>query len=104
MPAVNSGIGRFTLTPQAAQWTDQNYEPSGNLAIPVLTLHTSRDPVAPIFNETILAATVANAGFSANLLQRTVSRYGHCTLAPSEIMTALSDLAGWVQTGIKPAS
>ena len=104
MPAVNSGIGRFTITPQAAQWTDQNYEPSGNLAIPVLTLHTSRDPVAPIFNETILAAKVASAGSSANLLQRTVSRYGHCTFAPSEIVTALSDLAGWVQTGIKPAS
>jgi len=104
MPALNAGVHRFTLAPNASQWLVQNYEPSGALSIPVLTLHTTRDPVVPAFHETILGTLAATAGSSGNLLQRSVDRYGHCTFTGAEMLTALGDLASWVDTGVKPAN
>lgn len=104
MPALNAGVDRFTLAPNASQWLVQNYEPSGALSIPVLTLHTTRDPVVPAFHETILGTRAATAGSSGNLLQRSVDRYGHCTFTGAEMLTALGDLASWVDTGVKPTN
>lgn len=104
MPALNAGVQRYTLAPNASQWLNHNSEPSGQLSIPVLTLHTTRDPVVPFFHEGLLAANAAQAGSTANLLQRSVDRYGHCTFTGPEMLTALGDLATWVETGIKPAS
>jgi pimeloyl-ACP methyl ester carboxylesterase len=103
MPAVNAGIGRFQITADASQWLDHNYEPTGMLQIPVITLHVDRDPVAPLFHRDDYGSTVGNAGAMANLLQRTISAYGHCALGGSDIISALNDLTGWVETGIKPA-
>ena len=104
MPGLNAGVARFTLADNASQWLEHNYEPSGNLAIPVMTLHTTRDPVVPFFHEGMLADKASTSGSSANLLQRSVNRYGHCTFQLSEMTTALNDLAGWINTGIKPAN
>ena len=103
MDALNAGVERFTLASNAAQWLEHNYEPSGALSIPVLTLHTTRDPVVPFFHETIFGIKAAQSGSSASLLQRSVSRYGHCAFALPEMVAALGDLAGWVDSGIKPA-
>jgi len=103
MPALNAGVQRFTLAPNASQWLEHNYEPTGALGIPVITLHTTRDPVVPIFHEGILAVKVDGTGSSANLLQRSVNRYGHCTFQLSEMTGALNDLNTWISTGIKPA-
>jgi pimeloyl-ACP methyl ester carboxylesterase len=103
MGAVNAGVERFDLAANANAWLRHNYEPSGDLSIPVITLHTTRDPVVPFFHEGLLAAQVAQRGATANLMQRSFSRYGHCTFAIPEMLTALNDLATWVDTGVKPA-
>jgi hypothetical protein len=97
-------VGRYALAPNAAQWLDHNTETSGQLSIPVITLHTTRDPVVPLFHEGLLAGKAASAGSTGNLLQRSVDRYGHCSFTPTEMLTALGDLTTWVETGITPAS
>ena len=104
MPALNAGVQRFTLAPNASQWLNHNYEPTGDLDIPVITLHTTRDPVVPFFHEGMLASNAANTGSSANLLQRSYNRYGHCSFQLSEMTGALNDLNTWISTGIKPAN
>jgi pimeloyl-ACP methyl ester carboxylesterase len=104
MGPLNTSVERFSLAANANAWLRHNYEPSGDLAIPVLTLHTTRDPVVPFFHEGLLAAQVAQRGAGANLLQRSISRYGHCTFAIPEMLTSLNDLATWVDTGVKPAA
>jgi hypothetical protein len=38
------------------------------------------------------------------LLQRAVTRYGHCTFTGSELISAFGDLVGWANTGVKPAA
>lgn len=100
---VNARVTRYQSTPDARAFLDQYYEPDGNLAIPVLTLHTTRDPVVPVFHEDLYRNKVAAAGKLDFLQQRRVTRYGHVTFTPAEIVAAFLDLASWVETGHKPA-
>jgi pimeloyl-ACP methyl ester carboxylesterase len=102
LDALNAGARHFDETPDAANYLNRYYETTGDLRIPTLSIHTSRDPVVPIFHEGILATRAATAGAAANLAQRTISRYGHCTFTPAEMAEAFRDLAGWVETGRKP--
>ena len=100
---LNAGVGRFAADPSALNYLDHYYEPTGDIQVPTLTLRTSRDPVLPGFNQLAFGATVAAAGQSDLLVQRTVDRYGHCNFLPGELAQAFSDLVLWAEHGIKPA-
>ena len=63
------------------------------------SIHPSRGPVVPVFHEQLYADRAAATG---NLVQRTISRYGHCTFTSGEMVKAFRDLAGWVETGTRP--
>jgi len=73
------------------------------LHIPMVMLSTSRDPVVPGFHQTAYRNAVAASGRSDLLVQRSITRYGHCVFTPAEIAKAFTDLVGWVEFGIKPA-
>src|SRR5438270_9307969 len=47
--ALNLGVERFAAQRDAVEYLEHNYDPSGNLNIPVLTLHNALDPVVPMF-------------------------------------------------------
>ena len=98
-----TGVERFVAAPDAANYFDHYYTPTGNLRIPTLTLHTLFDPIAPFAHEGHYAATVAGAGASEWLTQRSVARYGHCSINAAETMSAFDALVGWVNGGPKPA-
>jgi pimeloyl-ACP methyl ester carboxylesterase len=99
--ALNAGVARFVSDPSAVNYMEHYYTPSGELRIPVLTLHKIRDPLVPILHEEEYAKTVQGAGASQYLLQRTVDGFGHCGFLPAET-TAFSALVQWVETGVKP--
>jgi len=103
LQAINAGADRFDATPDALQYLDKYYDPSGQLTIPMLMLSTSRDPVAPAFHEAAYANAVAAHGSSDLLVSRTIARYGHCNFTPSELAAAFTDLVSWVEFGITPA-
>ena len=102
-----TGIARYSATPDALNYLDKYYQPTGALTIPTLALHTNEDPFVPTrkhiaeFNK-----LVSDAGAGDLLLQRKVpgKTFGHCTFNTSEMTTAFDDLATWVRTGVKPAS
>jgi pimeloyl-ACP methyl ester carboxylesterase len=99
---LNARVMRFTETPDAANYLARYYEPTGELSIPVLSIHTTRDPVVPFFHESVYGARVAAAGSSGLLSQRSISRYGHCTFTIGEMTNAFSALSQWVATGAPP--
>jgi pimeloyl-ACP methyl ester carboxylesterase len=101
--ALNAGVDRFASTPDAMNFGEHYYQPDGNLSIPVLTLHTTRDPGVPLWHEAIYADIVAAQGRSDWLVQRSFDRFGHCTFTLPEQVTALEDLVRWAETGVKPA-
>jgi len=102
LQAINAGIERFDASPSALNALEHNYEPSGDLRIPMLMISDARDPVAPAFNQVAYGAAVAAAGASDLLVQRQVPVYGHCVFTPTQLATAFADLVAWSQFGIKP--
>jgi len=95
-------VARFSSTADARTWMDHYGEPSGELRIPVLTIHNTRDPVVPFFHEALLADAVSARGFSDNLVQRSKNSYGHASFTPDELLQNFQDLVHWVDTGVKP--
>jgi pimeloyl-ACP methyl ester carboxylesterase len=93
--ALNAGVARFTA--DAAALTAMNeFETSGNLQVPVVTLHTTGDPIVPFAQQALYAAKVARAGATARLAQNAVERYGHCNFEAGELLGAFSSLMGRV--------
>jgi len=101
---VNAAVKRFESTPDAQNFLDRNYEPTGELRIPTVSIHTALDPAVPLFHEDTLRARATRAGSADMLLQRTTPAYGHCTFQLSEMQGAFNALESWVRTGVKPAS
>jgi pimeloyl-ACP methyl ester carboxylesterase len=99
---LNDGIRRFEADRAALNYLEHNYSPSGRIGVPVLTLHTTRDPIVPFAHETLFGATVAGAKRSNLLVQVPINRWGHCNMTPAEIQAAFGSLVQWVETGVKP--
>ena len=99
---INGSIARYTATPAAVAWLEGNYEPTGQLRIPMLTLHNRFDPLVAFSHEAAYAAKANGAGFGANLVQRSVNNYGHCNFGAGSAATTaatVQDLVNWVTTG-----
>jgi pimeloyl-ACP methyl ester carboxylesterase len=99
---INFAAKHFDQTPDAANYLRNYYEPTGALTTPMVSIHTTRDPVVPFFHETLYAGLTSGAGASSQLVQRSIARYGHCTFTVPEMTKAFRDLAGWVETGVRP--
>jgi pimeloyl-ACP methyl ester carboxylesterase len=98
----NQVVGRFTATPDALAWLANNYEPTGDLRIPMITFHKVRDRLVPFRHEAAYLARVSAAGETGNLLQRNANDFGHCEREVADVMKDFGDLVQWVNTGVKP--
>ena len=99
---INAAVARYESTADARAWMDHYGEPSGDLRIPVLTIHNTRDPVVPFFHEGLLASAVAASGNGDNLVQRSKNSYGHVDFTTNELAQNFLDMVHWVDTGVKP--
>jgi len=104
---INASVRRYSIAPDAAAYLDHNYETSGRLLVPAITLHMRWDPIAPLFHEVVYAEKVAANGRPDLLEQRTIDKYGHPGAPPigdeilaPEIADAFDDLVDRA----KPAS
>jgi hypothetical protein len=102
LAAINGGAGRFAASPSALNYLAHEYDPSGDLRIPMLMLSTARDPLVPGFHQTSYLEAVAATGRSDLLVPRQIDRYGHCVFTPTDLASAFADLAAWVEFGIRP--
>ena len=101
----NGTVQRVTADPQGRHRNGISNVPptTGDLRIPMLTLHTVGDLFVPFHMEQEYARRVAAKGRSNLLVQRATRDYGHCTFTPTELVTTFVDLVKWVEAGIKPA-
>ncbi len=101
----NAAVQRLTADPQARRRNGlANVPPTtGDLRIPMLTLHTLGDLFVPFHMEQEYARRVAARGRSHNLVQRATRDYGHCSFTPAELVAGFSDLVKWVEGGVTPA-
>lgn len=99
---LNDGIVRVSAD-VAARMSPFNPAVTGDLPVPVLTMHNLGDLFVPFHNEIVYAAEVAAHGKSDLLVQRAIRGVNHCGFTTLEYETAFADLVTWVETGIKPA-
>src|SRR3954471_6794683 len=102
--ASNAGVARYDSPPDAQNYLERNYTPTGNLTIPVVSVHNLCDPLVPFFHEGVLNGAASAAGGSANLLQRAIPNWGHCNFSTPLVVSSLTSLAEWVRSGTKPTS
>lgn len=101
--ALNAGVERVSGTLQGLNYLFRYYQPSGQIRIPTVTLHTTRDPLVPFWHEAVYLQLAILHRRQGLLVQQSVNRFGHCEFEPSEVANAFSGLVGWVDQGIKPA-
>ena len=103
--ALNATVLRVAQDPQGRHPNGLTDIPaiSGNLAIPVVSLHTLGDLFVPFSMEQLYARRAAEQGRSDLLVQRAIRDHGHCGFAVQEEERAFADLVTWVESGVKPA-
>jgi hypothetical protein len=81
---LNLLVRRFTASPVAVQ-AMQPYETSGDLAIPLVTLHTTADDVVPFGHEWLYLPKV-DLSDRGRFVPIPVNRYGHCNFTTTELL------------------
>jgi pimeloyl-ACP methyl ester carboxylesterase len=94
--ALNAGVARFTADAAARARVASDFETSGALTVPVVTLHTTGDPIVPFEQEALYGAKVQQAGAAGLLTQSQADRYGHCEFESAEVFGAFSSLVARV--------
>jgi acetyl esterase/lipase len=102
---LNDNIVRVSADPNGRGSSGISQVPvvTGDIGIPVLTLHNLGDLFVPVLNEVAYAQRVAAQGKSDLLVQRAIRGVGHCDFTASELSTAFLDLVAWEQFGVVPA-
>jgi pimeloyl-ACP methyl ester carboxylesterase len=97
--ATLSRAPRVTADPSAVAYMIRNIAFTGRISKPMLTIHTTGDPLVPVQVEHAYADTLRDAGRDPLLRQAFVHRAGHCTFTTGEMLAALRTLEHRVDTG-----
>jgi pimeloyl-ACP methyl ester carboxylesterase len=90
--ALNTAIARYNADTRAVAQIEAHYQTRGRLTIPVVSLHTERDPTVPFWHTDLYRAKL---GSSAPLHTLTpIDRFGHCTFTAGEVAGAMAALGG----------
>jgi len=95
---LNAGVQHFTATTAALNEIQAHYQTTGQLRVPLVTLHTIPDQTVPYAHETLYQAKVAAQGRTHRYVHIPVSRYGHCNFTSTEVVQALGLLQTLVLT------
>lgn len=95
--ASNQAVARFDITPDASNYLDRNYVATGNLQIPVVSVHNLWDPLVPYpIHEPPFAQAVSDAGLSSMLTRQAVPNYGHCNFSTPLVLDSFKTLVAKV--------
>jgi pimeloyl-ACP methyl ester carboxylesterase len=85
---LNRNVEHVAGDDEALRYTEDFYEPTGEVSRPLVTLHTTHDPAVPYRHELTYAARVRKSGSDASVTQIPVLRYGHCAFSTAEVLGA----------------
>lgn len=88
---LNRKVARFTADP-AALVEIGRYETSGVIQRPLVTMHTTGDPIVPGWHQTLYAQKVLVNNPAAPFAPNEIDRYGHCAFTLDEIQQGFGQL------------
>jgi len=107
---------RVTADPAARSAFDKLGDPTGNLAVPTVTMHTEQDPLVLVQNETVFADRVRAEQRSGQLVQlfikspatyseTTKAPYGagHCRFSDGQRRGLVTVLDDWARRSVHPS-
>ncbi|HXB54066.1 MAG TPA: prolyl oligopeptidase family serine peptidase [Vicinamibacteria bacterium] len=87
---LNLLVQRFAAQPVALDEVGANYQTSGRLISPLVTIHTTGDPIIPFGHEALYWLKTLFSGSLFLHDEIPVLRYGHCAFQPSEALVAFA--------------
>jgi hypothetical protein len=86
----------------ARNYVSHNNDYNGKPKHPVLTLHTTLDPLAVVANESAYSELVVSRGRGDQLFQTYTNGNGHCAFTGPQLITTVNAIDLWVRTGVAP--
>lgn len=100
--ALNRGVQRYAAEAKAREYLRQHNAPTGRIQDPVLTMHTTYDPLVPGRYISEYDATVKVAGTQDLFVTKFVVARGHCNFTPAQTGAAFEALLQWVREQKRP--
>jgi len=94
----------IAASPRARDYVARFGDVHGTLTKPVLTVHTTLDPVSDIRHESAYRKTVEDSRCLENLVQAYVSTLGHYGFTAKQLLAALAAMESWLDTGKQPGA
>ena len=95
---LNTSVARFSSDITATQELQRNYQTTGNLFRPLVTMHTIGDDVIPFFHQGLYKAKVIARNRAVNYADIAVPSYGHCAFSPADLQGGLLQLLTRIAT------
>ncbi len=89
---LNRQVDRFLADADALRNIEYGLQTTGGLSSPLVTLHTTQDPIVPYWHETLYNLKTLFSGSLMHHLNIPVVRYGHCAFNRQELLTAFAIL------------
>jgi pimeloyl-ACP methyl ester carboxylesterase len=89
---LNAMVQRFSANQAALNEIEAHYQTAGRPLVPLVTIHTTLDPIVPYWHETLYRQKVESHGMTPRHDNIQVVRYGHCSFETNEVIQALTQL------------
>lgn len=90
--ALNQGVQRISADAAALAQIAARYQASGNLRIPLVTMHTTADPIVPYSQAGLYQTKVTGQGRGDYYDHIQVQGYGHCVFTLFQMQSAFNRL------------
>lgn len=98
---LNATVQRFSADQAALDEIEAHYQTSGVPLVPLVTIHTTLDPIVPYWHETLYRSKVELHGMTPRHDNIPVARYGHCSFEAGEVVNALNLLKQHVENPLR---
>jgi alpha-beta hydrolase superfamily lysophospholipase len=87
---LNQNVQRFSADAAALNLIAAQYETSGLLAIPLVTMHTNADPIVPAQQGDLYLAKTKASGSTQFHEHIVVNTFGHCAFGLNDVQNAFN--------------
>jgi alpha-beta hydrolase superfamily lysophospholipase len=102
--AWNGKVARYRADPSAVAAFAHDADAEGRIAVPVLTMHAVKDPIAYVELESFFNERMVAGGHGENLLQVFTDDSEHSYLSDAQYVAGISALLEWTQGGARPSA
>jgi len=99
---LNRNVVRFDADPEALAILKAEGTPTGQLPVPVLSIHSINDPQVAVEVQTPYRELVHAAGRGDRLVQAYTDENAHAGQSSAELAASFDSLMQWVEKGVKP--